>query len=131
MKTPNAIVLLKENIILLEIEQEQNRLLLKEEFKQTFEALRPVNLFKNTFQEITESPDFKNNLIDSVIGIVTGFISKKIIVGNTHNPFKQIMGVLLQLTITSMVTKNADAIKSSIMEMISKFTNNNEAANEA
>jgi hypothetical protein len=131
MKIPNAMILLKENIVLLEIEQEQNRLLLKEEFKNTFEALRPVNLFKNTFQEITESPDFKNNLIDSIIGIATGFISKKIIVGNTHNPFKQIMGVLLQLTITSMVTKNADAIKSSIMEMISKFTNNNEVVDEA
>ena len=131
MKIPNAMILLKENIVLLEIEQEQNRLLLKEEFKNTFEALRPVNLFKNTFQEITESPDFKNNLIDSIIGIATGFISKKIIVGNTHNPFKQIMGVILQLTITSMVTKNADAIKSSIMEMISKFTNNNEVVDEA
>ena len=130
MKNSNALILLKESILLMELDQEKNRLLLKEEFKQTFESLRPANLIKNTFHDLTQSPDFKDDLLDSALGIATGFISKKIVVGNTHNPLKQIMGVLLQLAITSLVTKNADGIKSSISAMISKFTNKTEIEEE-
>jgi hypothetical protein len=130
MKNVNAITLLKENILLLEIEQEKNRLLLKEEFKQTFELFRPVNLIKNTLNELTQSPEFKDNLIDSALGIATGFISKKIAVGNTHNPLKQMIGVIIQLAITNLVTKNADGIKSSLSKLINKFTNKEEIEEE-
>ncbi len=130
MKNENALILLKENILLMEFQQENNRILLKEEFKQTFEALRPVNLLKNTFHDLLQSPDFKDDLVDSALGIATGFISKKLVVGNTHNPLKQIMGVLLQLVITSIVTKNADGIKSSLMALINKFSNKNETTED-
>jgi|DEB19_MinimDraft_2_1074335.scaffolds.fasta_scaffold24517_1 hypothetical protein len=130
MKNANALILLKENILLMELQQENDRILLKEEFKQTFEALRPVNLLKNTFHDLVQSPDFKEDLVDSALGLATGFISKKLVVGNTHNPLKQILGVLLQLAITSIVTKNADVIKSSLMTLINKFTNKNETTED-
>lgn len=130
MKNANALILLKENMLLMEFEHENNRILLMEEFKQTFEALRPVNLIKNTFHELVQSPDFKENLVDSALGLATGFISKKLVVGNTHNPLKQILGVLLQLAITSIVTKNADGIKSSLMELIYKFTNKKDTSED-
>ena len=89
-----------------------------------------MNLIKNTLNELTQSPEFKDNLIDSALGIATGFISKKIVVGNTHNPLKQMMGVIIQLAITNLVTKNADGIKSSISKLINKFTNKEETEEE-
>lgn len=124
----NSIVQLKESIALLEIQQANDEQLLKEQFKITYASLSPTNLIKNTFHELVQAPDFKEDLLDTAMGIATGYVSKKIVVGNTHNPIKQIMGILLQLAITSIVSKNADGIKSTIMLFINKMTSKKESA---
>lgn len=126
----DSIVQLKESIALLEIQQANDEQLLKEQFKITYAALSPTNLIKNTFHELVQAPDFKEDLLDTAMGIATGYVSKKIVVGNTHNPIKQIMGILLQLAITSIVSKNADGIKSTIMLFINKMTSKKEPTDQ-
>jgi len=112
MKKLSPSAQLKETIILLEIEQFQKKILLHEEFLVTYENLKPVNLIKNKLAGIITAPDFKNNLINSLIGIASGYISKKLIVGNTRNPIKQLLGTLLQVGVTKLVSNNAEGIKS-------------------
>ena len=54
---------LKKSIEVLEVEQDLSRYLLKEQFNTTYERLKPVNLLKNTLNEVISSP----NLIDNII----------------------------------------------------------------
>jgi hypothetical protein len=114
---------LLEAIILLEIKQAAEKQLLREQFKDTCEQLKPVNLIKNAFTEFTTGPDLKANLLDTTISMAAGYFSKKAVVGSTHNPFKQLAGTLLQMAVTGIVSKNTDSIKSGIMNFITTIIN--------
>ena len=110
MKEISQSSLIKAQIRLLKFQQKEDLRLLKNQFNTTFENLKPINLLKNTFEEAKKSPDLKSNLINSAIGLSTGFISKKLMIGNTSIPFKNILGTVVEFAITNVVAKNADKI---------------------
>jgi hypothetical protein len=125
MKNVTSLIELKESIILLEIQQTYEGKLLKQQFKTTYQNLRPVNLIKDTFKELVGAPDFKGNLVDTALSIAAGYLSKKVIIGGTHNPIKQLLGTVLQMGVTGIVAKNADGIKSTAMNLIQHFIKKN------
>lgn len=122
MKKITSVSELREEIHLLEIKQAIETELLKEQFKITFDNLRPVNLIKNTISELTAGPDFKGNILNTTLSVAAGYLSKKIVVGSTHNPLKNIFGTLLQMGVTHLVSKNANKIKSVVMQTEKQHT---------
>jgi hypothetical protein len=106
----------------MEIKQANDKALLKEQFKITYANLTPANLIKNTFKDLTHNDEFKDDILDTAIGLATGYLSKKVIIGNSHNPLKQLLGVVLQMAVTNIVTNNTDAIKTTLMGLINKFS---------
>jgi hypothetical protein len=118
MKKITSAIELKETILLLEIKQMHQAVLLKQEFKNTYESLKPVNIIKHKFNELLTSAESQENLLDTVIGVAAGYLSKKIIVGATHNPIKQLLGMLLQMGVTNIVSKNADGVKSTFGNLL-------------
>jgi hypothetical protein len=85
--------------------------LLKEQLLATFESLKPVNIIKSTLSEITSSPYLVENMLSAVVGLVGGFVSKKIAVGTSHNIFRKIMGSALQFGVTNLVAQHPEALK--------------------
>jgi hypothetical protein len=112
---------LKEAIRLLEIEQKIEGALLKEQFKITYESLRPVNLIGNTIKELAVLPDLKGDLLNATLGLAAGFLSKKAAIGNTQSPLKQLLGTVIQMGVTSLVSKNADGIRSFGSELLARL----------
>jgi hypothetical protein len=106
-------------ILLLENKQAQKGLLLKEQLELTYESLRPINLIKSTIKELVTAPNFKEDILNTSIGLAAGYFSKKLAVGSTKNPLKQILGSFLQMGVTGVVSKNADDIKTKFMDIIS------------
>ncbi len=53
--------------------------LLKEQFFITYESLRPGNLLRSTLKDIASSPYLIDNILGAAMGLVSGFISRKII----------------------------------------------------
>jgi len=121
MNPINSITDLKAAIHLLEIKQAKEKQLLREQIKITAESIKPVNLVKQALSELTTSAEIKESLLSTVIGLATGYLSKKIIIGSTHNPIKQFLGFVLQLGVTGVASKNADDIKSLVGGLISKI----------
>jgi len=121
MAKQTAVESLKESIRLLEIQQAEEGKILKEQFKATYESLKLVNLVKSSLKELTDSVEIKNNLFESIVSIVTGYLSKKLMISSTSNPFKKILGVLIQLGVTNLVAKNAETIRFFITELIDRF----------
>lgn len=111
METINETDALKKTIHLLKIKQAIEMVYLKDQFNHTYESLKPLNLIKNVFGQMATSSDFKGNILNNVIGISTGYLTKKIILGSTHNPIKRILGTILQFVITNIVTKNSNIPK--------------------
>lgn len=112
---------LNDMIIVIENKRAMELTVLKEQFHITYESLKPINILKSTFQDAISSPDMSNGIVNNAIGLGTGFISKKLLVGNSHNPLKTIFGTILQLVISNVVSKNADSIKNvgqNLMQMV-------------
>jgi len=105
----------------LEYQQAIEWSLLKDEFNIAYESVKPLNLIKNTFKEITTVPDFKDNLIGATLGLTAGIVSKAIIIGTSRNPIKKLIGALLQVEVSTAVVKNATAIKSAAYHLLHFF----------
>jgi hypothetical protein len=118
MEKISSVIELRESILLLEIKKANELQLLKDQFKVTYESLKPVNLIKSKINELIESPDLKNNIINTTMGLAAGYLSKKALVGSTHNPLKQLLGTVLQIGVSSLVAKNSDGIKSTAVTLL-------------
>lgn len=99
-------------ILVLEAKQEEERLLMKKEFHQAYESMKPINLIKNTFKEVAQSQDIKDNLINTGVGLAAGYASKALFEGVTHSPLRKLLGTALMFGITNIITKNPEAVKS-------------------
>ena len=102
---------LKNAILLLEAERAVNGQILKEQFYLTYESFKPINIIKSTLKDIASSPYLVDNILGTTMGLATGYISKKIIVGSSGNVIRKLLGALLQFGVTTIVAKNPDAIK--------------------
>lgn len=124
MKSLSNIEELALTIEQLELQSAKEEILLKQEAKKTYESLRPINLLKKSITDLSTQPDFKSNLLDSGISLLAGYASKKAMIGSTHNPLKQLMGVLLQIVVTKIVSKNTNEIHNTISQIMKKIKNN-------
>jgi hypothetical protein len=103
---------LKDAIKLLEAEQEIKAQLLKEQLYLTYESLKPVNLLRHTLKEISSSPYLIDNISGTAMGLLSGFLSRKIFVGKSGNLIRKLIGSILQFGVTNVVAQNSDVIKS-------------------
>jgi len=123
MAKQNPINSLKESIRLLEIRQAEEGEILKEQFKETYESLKPFNLIKSSLKELTGSAEIKNNLFETVVSILTGYLTKKIMVNSRGNIMTKIFGAMLQYGVTSLVSKNAEKIRILFADLIDRIFN--------
>jgi hypothetical protein len=103
---------LKNAIQLLEVEQAINGQLLKEQFYRTYESFKPINLLKSTLNDVASSPFLIDNILGTAMGLVTGYLSKKIFIGASGNIFRKLFGSILQFGVANLVAQHPDAIKS-------------------
>lgn len=131
MKKQSAREALRESIRQLEIQQAHEGEELKAQFKATYESLKLVNLVKSSLKEVTESVEIKNTLFESIISVVSGYVSRKLMVNKNSNPFLKIVGLVMQFGITNLVAKNAEVIREYITQLIDKFLHPKEETPEA
>ena len=115
---------LNEYISELEVQVKDQETELKENIKETLEGFKPANLIKRAWYQISSSPDIKDNIIDNGIGLATGYLSKKILTGNTKNPVKRLLGSLAQYGITNMVSNHPTPIKNLGMGLLKMIFRN-------
>ena len=109
---------LKEAIKALEIKQVENEKELRLQLLNVYENLKPINILKNIARDVANTDSLKNDVTNTLASLVSGFISKKIIVGKSKNPFLKLIGVGIKLGMTTLVSKNYDIIKSYIVNFI-------------
>ena len=111
-----SVVELRESIVLLEIKQAYEAQLLKDECKIIFESMKPMNVIKKTFN------DFKEDLLYNTVGLTAGYVSKAIVVGQSVNPLKRLLGSVVQLGISTLVSKNPETITALTSNVFKYFT---------
>jgi hypothetical protein len=121
MTQPTAKEKLFDSIRQLEIQQTREGEELKAQFKATYESLKLVNLVKSSLKEVTESVEIKNSLFESIISVVSGYVSRKLMVSKKSNPFAKIVALVVQMGVTKFVANNAEVIREYIAQMIDKY----------
>lgn len=101
---------LKDAIRQLEDRQVVQGELLKEQFNLTFDSFKPANLLKSFGKNI--SPGLIGNILGISLGLTAGYFSKRLIIGSSANGVKNLLGNILQLGITGIITKKPSVIKS-------------------
>lgn len=112
---------LKNAIKQLELEQKESLSALKEEFSELQESFKLRNIIKSTFKAAVNVPDLKTDLVNAAIGLTTGIMAKKMIIGKTINPLKRLAGIALEMFVANKVTKNADQIRSTGNVILNKI----------
>ncbi len=105
MEKRNATQNLSQTILLLEQKKTEELQSLQQQYLVVYESVKPLNLVKSALNKMTTSPDLKHNILNTVIGLSTGYISKKLLLGSTHNPIKRILGTVLQFAVTNLVAR--------------------------
>jgi hypothetical protein len=103
---------LQDAIKLLETEQAVRLLLMKQNFREAYENLKPINIVRNILNEATSSHFLTNNVIDTAIGLSAGYISRKAVVKESAGVLRKLFGVVLQFGVTNLVAQNPETIKS-------------------
>lgn len=125
MKKRNETDALNDLIIIQEMKYANDLEQLKEQFHLAYESVKPINLIKNLFHEVSTSPEIKNDLFSNVIGFGTGFISKKLLLGSSHNPIKKVFGTVFEFAVANTVAKHTDGIKTIGGNLWKHFFNKN------
>ena len=108
MKKIHTYTDLKSAIVDLEIKKRLEEEGLKSQFHQTIESFKPSNILKNTVSEVAASPTFKHNLLNVVLGLGAGYLSKKLVVGREAGLLTRTLGTALQFGVTSLIAKNKE-----------------------
>jgi hypothetical protein len=112
MQEITSALALQDAIQLLESEQEIKKQLLKEQFYITYESLKPLSLLKSAISELSSSPFMADDLSGTAIGLVSGYLTKKIFVGTSGSLIKKLAGSILQFGVANVVAQHSDTIKS-------------------
>lgn len=97
----------KLDLAIEQLERQRNLKLdeLKQQLNLTYKSLKPVSLLNQVLVDFNESSEVKSNLLQSVVSIAGGYISKKLLIGKSKSTFKKIVGYLLQYGITNFISK--------------------------
>ena len=105
-KYKNQSQLLDSKIAELENKQQRNLKELELELDITYQEFRPSKLLTRALNDITEETEVKTNILESVLSLAGGYLSKRILVGKTSSIFKNLFGYGVQYFATKIISKN-------------------------
>jgi len=111
MEQINSSAQLKEAILQLEQQHTLDERLVKEQFMLAYESVKPINLIKNTIEQVSASQELKDNLTSSAIGLGVGYVSKLAFVGFSHSPLRKMMGAALMYGVSNLVAKHPEKVR--------------------
>jgi len=120
MQTIKTSADIKRAIGELEVRQAAELIRLKQAVQNTAESLKPFNIIKRSLKDAAGSPNLKVDVFNAAIGLTTGILAKKLVIGSTMNPFKKILGIVLEMAVANKVINNADEIKSTGTNLFNK-----------
>jgi hypothetical protein len=119
---------LKNAIQILEVEKEVKLQKLKEQVQITMEELNPKNLLINSITDFTASPTVFDKITGVLIGLLSGYISKRLLIAGSGNKFRKIAGTVLHLLIIKILASHPEKVTSLRHLLLQKLFKNPVAA---
>ncbi len=120
---------LSETIHELEVRRVEEGKMLKQQANQAYENIKPINLIKSTFKEALAAQDLRTDIINLSLGLIAGYVSKRVFSGLEDSPLKKLLGTSLQFGITLFIINNPETIQA-IGNGIAKFISGDQEQQE-
>ncbi len=109
---------LKEAILLLENEVDEQKRGLNDQINGLYESVRPVNVVKQVFSEVVTSDELRGNLLTAGIGISAGYFMKKLIFRKKGNPMVSLAGNLIQYGMANLIIHPSRTLKTMFLPLL-------------
>ena len=94
---------------------------MKEHFFLAVDSLKPINLIKSTFRDVSLSKDLKGNILSTSVGLAAGLLVKIAIGSLTRNPARKLIGTVLMYGITKVAATHPDTVKSLVRGLLNRI----------
>ena len=121
---------LKEMIRELEKRHVEEGEQFKEQLDITIKNIKPANILKNIVNEFYSSENLMDEIINTAISVASGFVTKKIVVGNSKNQVLKLVGLAIQFGMTTLISKKFHVLKEKLNQFISHFLDEKEEKDE-
>jgi hypothetical protein len=108
----------------LELKAASQKKDIQEAFAVVSENLKPLNLVKNGLRSVF-SGNHKAELVNILIGLGTGFLGKKLLLGRARGIVGKTAGLALEWGLAGLVSKNAEKIKEKAGDLIDRIFKKN------
>ena len=102
---------LQAAIIELEKRKVIQESLLKDQFHETRESLKPINLIKSSFSKLTHTPEIREGVFKTVAGIGIGLLTKNMFLGQAIPLIKSLVGKSVENSVDKTIKTGADTVK--------------------
>ena len=110
-----------ESIHMLELRQVEAEILFKDDLMVIQDYFKPINLVKMACHDLIDIPDLKQKVISTILSVLAGYVSKKIVFGDKKNIVKDVLGSVLQIGVTKMVSTKTEGIMAVVSSLIKNF----------
>jgi hypothetical protein len=111
---------LAQAIVALELKSKVQQKEIEESFESISESLKPLNIVKNGFRSVF-SGENKEDLVNALLGLGSGILSRKLILGKSKGFVGKTIGKAIQWGMAGLVSKNAEKIKEKAGGMIDRI----------
>jgi hypothetical protein len=112
---------LHERLLVLEMSQIEAGRALRESACGLLEVLEPGKMLLNSLKGFATSTEVKNEILGLSMGMGSGYIAKKFVIGDSSNPFKLMLGNLVGVLVSKEVAGNSEKIQSVLTTLVKKF----------
>lgn len=116
---------LKKAINTLESKIQVQTLELKENYYEVKENLNPKKVAKNTFSYVAETPEIQKTIVNTIIGFILGYASKKAVELLSEDVLDRTVHNMVNYHITKIENKKPDSLLSKGISLLRKHTPSN------
>jgi hypothetical protein len=106
----------------LETRVKVQKLEIQDSYAQVKENLSPKRVVKNTFSYVGETPEIQRTLVNTVIGFILGYASKKAVELLSEKSLDRTIHNMVNHHITKIESKDPDTLLSKGISLIRKHT---------
>jgi hypothetical protein len=119
---------LEKAIAELELKAASQRREIEATFTVVTENLKPLNLVRNGVRSVF-SPEHRDDLVNALIGLGTGILSRKLLIGRAKGIFGKTAGKAVEWGIAGLVSNHAEKIKEKAGTLIDKIFKKKQGSN--
>ncbi|MBD3581103.1 hypothetical protein [Flavobacterium selenitireducens] len=102
---------LQQAILELEKQKSDDGQALRDQWTLTKQNLNPMTLIKDGVKDLFAAPDVRTGVVKGLLGLASGFVTRKLVVGEKPSTVRKVVGTLAQTGVTSLAFKRSDAIQ--------------------